>query len=260
MIVAQISDPYLAAALSRAVHPEEDLFLEESVVQEALSMGYPRLLVRTSDGGRPDVDTDIPVVVLSHATLRTWEAQRRMMELPPSRIEYLARQLRGLVERRAAEITWVDRTLAELSRAAGSTLPAGLRGFARRVLEFPSHYHDLHPLAEACGLSRGALKARFRRRDLPSPYSYLRWFRIMACAHVLSDRSVTVAQTARRLGFTSDGNLCRTMDTLTGFTPTEVRSVRGWNRLLISFAWEHLSPEALEGWVELEELFVRRAG
>lgn len=260
MIVAQISDPHLAAALSRAVHPEEDFFLEEAVVQEALDMGYPRLLIRTSDGGRPHVGAEVPVVVLSHATLRTWEAQRRMMEVPPSRTEYLARQLRGLVERRATEVTWVDRTLADLGRAAGAPLPAGLRGFARRVLEFPSHYHDLHPLAESCDLSRGALKARFRRRDLPSPYSYLRWFRIMAVAWVLSDRSVTVAETAGKLGFTSDGNLCRTMDTLTGFTPTEVRSVRGWTRLLISFAWEHLAPDALEAWEDLEELFVRRAG
>ena len=260
MIVAQISDPYLAAALSRAVHPEEDLFLEESVVQDALDRGYPRLLVRTSDGPRPQLTRDVPEVVLSQATLRTWEAQRRMSEVPPSRIEYLAGRLEGLVERRASEISWVDRTLAELGRAAGAQLPAGLRGFARRVLEFPSHYDDLHPLADSCSMTRGALKARFRRRDLPSPYSYLRWFRIMAVAWVLSDRSVTVADAATMLGFTSDGNLCRTMDTLTGFTPTELRSVRGWNRLLISFAWEHLSPEALEGWVELEELFIRRAG
>lgn len=260
MIVAQISDPYLAAALSRAVHPEEDLFLEEQRVQEALSMGYPRLLVRTSDGGAADPEGDVPVVVLSHATLRTWEAQRRMMELPPSRVEYLAGRLQGLLERRAAEITWVDRTLAELERAAGAPLPPGLRGFARRILEFPSYYDDLRPLAEACGLSRGALKARFRRRDLPSPYSYLRWFRVMACAHLLADRSITVAQTARRLGFTSDGNLCRTMDTLTGFTPTELRSLRGWKRLVIRFSVEHLNPAALHAWGELEELFIRRAG
>jgi AraC-like DNA-binding protein len=260
MIVAQISDPYLAAALSRAVHPEEDLFLEEQRVREALNMGYPRLLVRTSDGGTLDPDGDVPVVVLSHATLRTWEAQRRMMELPPSRVEHLAGRLRGLLERRAAEVTWVDRTLAELERAAGAALPPGLRGFARRVLEFPSYYDDLRPLADVCGVSRGALKARFRRRDLPSPYSYLRWFRVMACAHLLADRSITVAQTARRLGFTSDGNLCRTMDTLTGFTPTELRSARGWKRLVIRFSVEHLNPAALHAWGELEELFIRRAG
>jgi AraC-like DNA-binding protein len=260
MIVAQVSDPYLAAALARAAHPEEDLFLEEEIVREALDSGYPRLLVRTSDGARQNLDDELPVVLLSQATLRTWEAQRRMMELPPSRIDHLATQLRGLMERRATEITWVDRTLAELSRAAGMPLPAGLRGFGRRVLEFPSYYQDLHPLAESCGLSRGALKARFRRRDLPSPYSYLRWFRIMAVSYVLSDRAVTVAETSRKLGFTSDGNLCRTMSSLTGFTPTEVRSVRGWNRLLISFAWEHLRPEALEAWGDLEDLFLTRAG
>jgi hypothetical protein len=41
-------------------------------------------------------------------------------------------------------------------------------------------------------------------------------------------------------------------------TPTEVRTVRGWNRLLVSFGWQFLSPEALEGWASLDELFDRR--
>jgi len=125
-------------------------------------------------------------------------------------------------------------------------------------MEFPSHYHDLSPLAESCRVTRGALKARFRRRDLPSPYTYLRWFRMIACAYVLADRRVTVAQAATRLGFTSDGNLCRAMLALTHMTPTEVRTIRGWTRLLISFAWTHLGAESRQAWTELEDLFVRR--
>jgi len=145
-----------------------------------------------------------------------------------------------------------------LSRAAGGPLPPALRAFARRVLEFPSHYVDLHPVASSVDMTRGALKARFRRRGLTSPYTYLRWFRVIACAQVLSDRSVTVAQAAHRLGFTSDGNLCRTVRSLTGLTPTELRSVRGWNRLIISFAWQHLGPGAVERWRELDDIFPTR--
>jgi len=71
-----------------------------------------------------------------------------------------------------------------------------LRAFGRRILEFPTHYHDLHAKARASHLSRGALKARFRRRGLESPYTYLRWFRMMAVSYLLSDREVTVAQAA----------------------------------------------------------------
>jgi AraC-like DNA-binding protein len=163
-----------------------------------------------------------------------------------------------LIERSASEATWVDSALADLSRAAGARLPAPLRGFARRILEFPVHYKSLHPISKACGVTRGALKARFRRRGLASPYTYLRWLRIMAVAELLSDRSVSVATAAHRLGFTSDGNLCRMMGALTGLTPTEVRTVRGWQRLLITFAWIHLTPEALDAWTELDGLFGRR--
>jgi hypothetical protein len=81
----------------------------------------------------------------------------------------------------------------------------------------------------------------------------------MAAAEVLSDRSITVAAAAHRVGFTSDGNLCRTMATLAQTTPTEVRTVRGWNRLLITFAWAHLTPVALDAWVQIGQLFQRRA-
>ena len=157
------------------------------------------------------------------------------------------------------ECTWVDEALADLARAAGKRLPLPARAFARRVLEFPVHYTSLHAVADGCGLSRGALKAKFRRRGLPSPSTYLRWFRLMAVSQLLSDRSITVSHAARRIGFTSNGNLCRMMDTVCGMTPTDARTKQGWNRLLIAFARAHLAPDVLEAWTGLGDLFERRA-
>lgn len=259
MIVGYITDPILRAALLAAAHPEEDVILDSELADEALASGYPRLVVTTPrDGGADAVrlaEREIPVLVISPATLERWETERRDVELPPQRVAWVGQRLGGLVEREPGEASWVDRALGDLSRAAGAPLPPPLRTFARRVMEFPSHYDDLHPLAEACGTTRGALKARFRRRQLPSPYTYLRWFRIMSVAFALSDRVVTVAQVASHLGYTSDGNLCRTMRSLTGLTPTEVRTLRGWNRLLITFAWTHLGKDALKGWRGLDDLF-----
>jgi AraC-like DNA-binding protein len=80
----------------------------------------------------------------------------------------------------------------------------------------------------------------------------------MAAAQLLSDRTVTVSAAAHRLGFTSDGNLCRMMASLGQITPTEVRTVHGWNRLLITFAWAHLTPAALDAWAQVGPLFQRR--
>jgi AraC-like DNA-binding protein len=263
MIVAHLSDRHLRAAVRQVAHPEEDVILEPELASEAMKFGYPRLLLRVATRRAALLDGvsttgSAKIVTLTPATLDSWEAQRRREELPPSRVDHLAVRLRELIEKEATELTWVDRTLSDLGRAAGATLPVGLRAFGRRVLEFPYHYVDLYPLAEACGLTRGALKARFRRRNLASPYTYLRWFRLLATANLLADRSVTVARAARRLGFTSDGNLCRSMRSVTGLTPTEARSPQGWNRLLIGFAWQHLGKGALEAWREMEELFERR--
>ena len=259
MIVGYISDPVVRGGLRLAAHPEEDVIVVPALADEALVFGYPRLVVVTGDGDLPELESvserPVPFLRITAARVARWELERRESGLPVSRVEWTGDRLRDLVERDNTTVTWVDRAISDLSRAAGSPLPSPLRSLARRVMEFPSHYDDLHPLAETCATTRGALKARFRRKNLPSPYAYLRWFRIMAVANALSDRDVTVAQVASRLGYTSDGNLCRTMVSLTRLTPTEVRTLHGWNRLLISFAWQYLGAEALEAWRELEDLF-----
>ena len=258
MIVARITDPLLRKALAAAGHPEEDVILEARAVEDALHFGFPRLFVRAGDFVGAEAPPGIPVIDLDDLLLEHWEIERWAHELPLPKLDFLTARLRGRIERSAQEGSWVDAALADLSRAAGARLPLPLRTFTRRVLEFPIHYTTLHPLAKGCGLTRGALKARFRRRGLDSPSMYLRWLRTLAVAHVLSDRSTTVAQAAARLGFTSDGNLCRMMASLTRLTPTDVRTVRGWNTLLISFAWQHLTSDALDAWASLGGLFERR--
>ncbi|MGD8320029.1 MAG: AraC family transcriptional regulator [Gemmatimonadota bacterium] len=262
MILSYVSDPLLLQAVRRAAHPGEDVVHDPRLAEEALAWGYPRLVVASpGDVGvpaAPGPECGLPVLQLTHSMVTRWEAERRAQPVPGSRMTFLVRRLGDLMEDTATRVWWVDRTLGDLGRATGAPLPPALRGFARRVLEFPSHYVDLHSVADVCGLSRGALKARFRRRNLPSPYGYLRWFRVLAAAYTLSDRSVTVAQAARRLGFTSDGNLCRTMTSITGLTPTKVRSSEGWNRLLISFAWAYLHSDARAAWMDLDDLFLRQ--
>lgn len=238
---------------------EEDVITDADLAIEALHGGFARLVVRAGGYLAAKPIDDTPLLDLDDATLRRWEVERRSEEMPLPKPEFLTRRLQALLERAPGSATWVDTALADLSRAAGARLPLPLRSFARRVLEFPTRYTSLHAVADACGLSRGALKARFRRRGLASPSVYLRWFRLMAAAEVLSDRSVTVATAAHRVGFTSDGNLCRTMAALAQMTPTEVRNVHGWNRLLITFAWAHLTPGALDAWTQVGQLFQRRA-
>ncbi len=258
MIVVQASDPHLRRAVARAAHPEEDVVADERLAVEAIERGFPRLVVRDEAHEWPPVPDGIRLFRVDGASLERWEAQRWSSEVPRSRLEHLTERLSATVEGGPSDRTWVDGALAELARAAGRRLPRPLRSFGRRVLEFPSHYTSLHPLADACGMSRGALKARFRRRDLSTPSTYLRSFRLMAAAHLLSDRDVTVAEAARHLGFTSSGNLCRMMWSVLEMTPTEARSPRGWRRMVIAFAWEHLSHDHLEGWSTLDDLFERR--
>jgi AraC-like DNA-binding protein len=257
MIVVQVVDPTLRRAALRAARMEEDV-VTGPLTSRAIDFGFPRLVVRGPQVRRRPVPDGVAVCDIDADLLRAWESRRRTLERPPTRLEYLTAQMSALVEERASRGLHADRILAELSRAAGARLPGPLVGFARRVMDFPWRYRSLHAVADASGTSRGALKARFRRRGLPTPFAYLRWYRVLALSGVLCDSSVTVAAAARRLGFTSDGNLCRMLGSLTGMTPTEVRSEGARRELVLRHAWLHLSPEQLEAWASLDELFVRQ--
>lgn len=258
MIVVRVNDPVLEAAVKVSAHPEEDVVTDRELGLDALRLGFPRVLVRAGYGLSERPQGRVRVIDLDDVLLARWEAERRADVLPAPRLEHLASRLQGLLERSGSDRTWADAALADLGRAAGRRLPLPLRTFARRVFELPSRYTTLHDVSWACGLSRGAIKARFRRRGLESPYTYLRWFRVMAVAEVLSDTRVTVAGAAHRLGFTSAGNLCRITASVADTTPTELRTGQGWNRLVVRFASEHLTPGALDAWETLTQLFGRR--
>lgn len=262
MVLGMLADPVLRASLTRAVSLEEDVFTDRDVVVEAVHHGFPRLMVH--DGAsRRELERLCPgdhvrVLGVSEEDVAMWDAVRRGSAILRSREDFATDRLQALLLTERPRPTWVDHVLRDLSRAAGAPLPLPFRAFARRVMEFPGGYHDLHALQDATGLSRGALKARFRRRELESPSLYLRWFRAMAAAHVLGDETVTTLQASHRLGYTSDGNFCRALTTTTGLTPTELRSAKGRGRLVVRFAAKYLRRASLEGWSELESLFPRR--
>lgn len=264
MITALLSDPFLRAAVRRAALPEEDVFWEADVVSDALERGSPRLLIHVPEERHPllrsveRLSPDTPVLSLTRATLKGWEASRRARGVLVGRVEDTAGRLRMEIRRSAAPTPVVDRTFGELTRASGRPLPPAFRGVARRVLEFPGRYTDLHDLAQLSDVSRGALKARFRRRGLPSPYTYLRWLRVVAVADALSDPDATTSSVAFRLGFTSGGNLCRFVQSTARVAPTRLRTSAGRTAVLAALARELLRPGHAEAWDDLDELFLRR--
>lgn len=262
MILAFLSDPFLRAVVRRAALPDEDVFWTSDDVQEAVRRGFPRLGVAVRGDGRPPgvsedvVDPSVPLLVLVPSILQAWRDSHRMVGFAVRRVDDHGRRLRGLMEEASGGEHWVNALFRDLSSASGRPLPGALRGLGRRVLEFPSRYSDLHPVAELSGISRGALKARFRRRDLPSPYTYLRWFRVLGAVHVLGDESVTTEEAAYRVGLHSSGNLCRYLQEVSGLPPSDLRGPVGRIRAVTRFAEECLGPTELEAWESLEELFL----
>lgn len=262
MILAPISDPLVRAAVRRAALPEEDVFHTMEDVQAALRMGYPRVLVyqpedRFLHGQIPAWQPRVPTLALTRPTLRSWEMAWQADGLAVSHIDDSALRLRALIRRTLPGPTWVEGIFADLILTVGRGLAPSLRGFGRRVMEHPSRYATLADLSEVSSLTPGALKARFRRRGMPSPALYLRWFRILSSAHLLSDPRETTLTASYRLGFSSDGNFCRWIKTHGGLPPTALRKPDVRIHLLLRMASECLHPDALDAWAAMGNLFLR---
>jgi len=264
MILAFLDDPFLRTVVRRAALPDEDVFWAPDDILEAARRGFPRLAVSAEADSHPlgepgEVAAGIPLLRIGDATLRSWRDAHRMVGFAVRRVDDHGRRLRSLMARAARPTDWVNATFRDLSSGAGRPLPPPFRGMGRRVLEFPSRYRDLRSLARLSGITRGALKARFRRRDLPSPYTYLRWFRVLSSVHLLKDEELTTEEAAHRVGLHSSGNFCRYVVDVSGFAPSELRTWVPRMRILTRFVEECLGPTQVEGWAALDELFLEKA-
>lgn len=264
MILAPIQDRKLRLAVRRAALPDEDVFHRSRDVRQALRFGYPRLLVceaRDQAKLREALsldNADIAVLALTEATIRGWEVAWEVSGLAVSPIDDSALRLRRLMEDSAGKLDWVESIFADLTHTVGRGLPREFRGFSRRILESPFRYSSLSALGEAFGVSGGALKARFRRRNLPSPARYLRWLRLLAAARILSDPEETTFTASYRLGFASDGNFCRWIRATSGMSPSAFRDWKGRLSLVIMMAEDCLREGSLEGWETFGGLFLRQ--
>ncbi len=265
MILAALSDRLLRQAAAHAALPEEDLIVRESEVLQALRFGFPRLFLYEGDENSPLVQSTrllrptLPAAAVTQRMLRDWERGWRESGGRRRLVEHAGERLSALVDLSATTPRWVEDVFRQLASATAGPLPAAFRGFSRRILEFPRRYGDLHSVAALTGHSRDALKARFRRRDLPSPSRYLRWLRTVAVAYALGEAGATTASVAYRLGYSSGGNLCRSVQGLVGHTTLELREPIARSRLLLRLSSELLTPEQLAAWRAFEDLFLSRA-
>jgi AraC-like DNA-binding protein len=248
MILALTSTPEWREALAAAARPDEDVRFGRDEVHRVLAAGYPRALVLEED------------TRAESAARRCRASGIRVVRLPAAVDPEVRRVGRVRWIRSALADTspsWVDRTLADCERAVGGLLPSAFRGFARRVLEDPTRLSTVEAIAPALGLSPGALRARFRRRALPSPSSYLRGLRLLSVAHRLRSSSVSTARVAWQLGFHSSGNLARFVRAQCGRTPSRLRSPETEVELLLLFVARGLGRREVEEWRGLDSTFAR---
>lgn len=264
MILAPIKDPVLRATVQRAALPDEDVFVAMEDVREAVLLGFPRLLVCQEServrltGELRDAGVGVPLLGVAPATLRAWEMAWETDGFAVSPMDDSALRLRRLMEEAAGPSEWVEGVFADFSRLLGRGLPASLRGFSRRTLEFPAKYFSLAAMEAVTGLSGGALKARFRRRGLASPAAYLRWLRILAAGRFLARDEVTTLEASFRLGFASDGNFCRWVRSTAGLAPSDLRRPGARVALMVRMAEKCFPEGALDRWETLGDLFLRQ--
>ena len=263
MILAAVNDPFLLHSVRRAALPAEDVFSAVEDVSAALELGFPRMCVVERGAGRAVErllqarGSNLPV--LEVAPLDLPGLRRSASAIAIQRIDTAPARMRQLIDEAALPVTWVEGLLRDLGRTAGHSLPPALSALGRRTLEFPSRYARLEDVSEAIGLTPGALKARFRRRDLPSPFAYTTRLRALCASELLTRHGMTTARVAFHLGYSSNGNLCRAFRSLTGLTLSEASTLEGRLHVLTRISRELLTPAYLNRWAALDPLWVRAA-
>lgn len=255
MIVAFLRERNLLDALRAAASPEEDLIFGTEEGLDAVFHGFPRLIVLREHGDYPFAPyrglPDVPVLRIGAEGGPTVAGWKGTGAPPMSR-------LGDFVNEVARSGTWVDEIFRNLTTVVGNSLPGAFRGYCRRVLEYPARYDDLHAVAGLTGMSRGALKARFRRQGLRSPAEHIRWLRVLATAQVLADPGVTTGEAAYRLGYTSNGNLSRAVQAVAGMNPAEFRSAAARSAVLVGFARRFvMDTQVLARWSRFDTVFLR---
>ena len=260
MIISCVTDEALDQAVRIVSSPDEDVFPARPGASAPIRRAFPRLVVLEND--RPVFETvrlghgpvfDVPTSVVTTGTLARWRFEHRLSG-GTSVSDWMADRLRPVVAQ-APTIPWIDRIFRGLERAAGVSLPLAFRGLARRLLEYPTYYSSLGAVAHRAGLSAGALQGRFLRRGLRSPSEHLRWLRLLAVAEGLADRELTLGAAADQFGYTSAGNLSRSVQNTTGKMPSELRNPISRLEVQTRFARDYLGRDACRGWVELTDLF-----
>jgi AraC-like DNA-binding protein len=87
----------------------------------------------------------------------------------------------------------------------------------------PTHPWTVEDLAEAVGVSRSGLAARFADLVGQSPMAYLRQWRFEVARNWLRDTDQTLAEIAEQLGYDSEASFSRAFKKTTGQTPGSVR-------------------------------------
>lgn len=113
----------------------------------------------------------------------------------------------------------------------------------RRIVALSADLRSITALSRSLYMSRRALGRRFVARGLPVPSHWLHFSRLLRVAIRLQNSEDSVVSVGYEVGYPDAFSLSNQMVRLTGFRPSDVRDLLGWEWLLE--AW--LRREADEG-------------
>jgi AraC-like DNA-binding protein len=138
------------------------------------------------------------------------------------------RRLRSLIQ----QPEWaVAARINEALRGPLQTTTDEMRYFMSRLVQLAPSTTSLRTVASKAGILRSSLNSRFLRARLPSPKQYLTSIRLLFAAGILENQTVSIADAAYRLNYSSPQSFGRHVREQLGLHGTEFRQRYGFPEL-----------------------------
>ena len=191
------------------------------------------------------VKPNLPIVGVVHRSLRDLHEIAPAARVGLTDFTILGHENPWNVIRSMCEVTSRERTEAAVAALLKPIVPPDAWPLIEQFIAGANRCNNVSQLCRSLGVSPRNLARTLDRIGLPASHAVLSWIRLIAAAHLLELRELTVGQIGRGLLFSSPSQFRKTLHRIVGLHTVELQRPGTVTRLVAQFAACFATPRCV---------------